>query len=118
MPPSAIETLSVFHCDLKDSGLCTVSRNVECVSNLPECSQNDACPEINLSLYTEPESAKVAVTVIAVILTLSGIVILGYLSLMAWNVFQNKLLQPKILTFDVYDPYDLPDTKPKYFIID
>jgi hypothetical protein len=121
MPPSSIETLSAFHCILTGSGLCTISYNTTCSQNLPKCDKDDACPEIDsLSSNTIPESesTNVAVKVITVILTLSGLMIVGFGALLVWTYFQSTVLEPKILSFDVYDPYDLPDTKPKYFEID
>lgn len=115
-----VESLNAYHCALKNSGLCTLTNVGACAQELPECDKKDACPKTNSppeNTITD-ESRDAAMTVATVILTLSGIVLVGYFFLLIWTAFQTKLLQQKMLTFDVYDPYDLPETKPKYFIID
>jgi hypothetical protein len=119
MPPSSIQTLNAFHCVLTDSGLCTISDDNKCSQNLPKCDEDDPCPEIDSSMtISENEHRTISVKVITVILTLCGIVMVGYFAHLVWTYLQNAILEPKILSFDVYDPYDLPDTQPKYFEID
>jgi hypothetical protein len=119
MTPSSVETLSPYHCTLKDSGLCTLSNNNTCSQNLPKCDREDECPDSSTpSAISESYSYNAMVTGLSVILTLILLVIVGYISLLAWTYIQNTYIEPKILTFEVYDPFDLPETLPKYIIID
>ena len=120
MPPSSIETLSIFHCALNNSGLCSTSKSSQCARDLPNCAQDDPCPTIDSSslLTDSNQSQYVASTIAAILLTLFSLMVAGFVLLNLWTMFQSKLIEPKVLTFEVYDPYDLPETHPKYFIID
>ena len=117
--PSSAETLSPLHCSLKDSGLCTLLNNNTCSQNLPKCDQEKECPDSSTpSAISESFPYNAMVTGLSVILTLILLVIVGYISLLALTYIQSTYFEPKILTFEVYDPIDLPETQPKYFAID